>query len=346
MQMEFSARQIADVLNGTVDGNPDTTVNNFSKIDEGKAGTLTFLANPKYESYIYRTAASIVLVNADFSPSSPISATLIRVPNAYTALATLLEMVDKSRKTKEGIEPMASIHQSAHTGEKCYIGNFAHIGENATIGNYSKIYPHSYIGDSVTIGDNTIIYPNAVIYDNCVIGSNCIIHAGAVIGSDGFGFATEGDAYHKIPQLGNVIIEDNVEIGANTTIDRAVMDSTIIRKGVKIDNLVQIAHNVEIGQNTAMAAQVGISGSVKVGRNCKFGGQSGIAGHLRIGDNASVSAQSGVMNDIDEGQTVMGTPSAPSRSFFRAYAIHNRLPELYRTVEKLKTEIEHLKKNN
>ncbi|MDR0536521.1 MAG: UDP-3-O-(3-hydroxymyristoyl)glucosamine N-acyltransferase [Tannerellaceae bacterium] len=342
--MEFTAQQIADVLNGTVDGNPNVTVNNFSKIEEGQPGTLTFLANPKYESYIYQTAASIVLVNSDFSPTSPVGATLIRVPNAYKALAFLLEIVDKSRKNKEGIGSMSDIHPSARIGEKCYIGNFSCIGENVTIGSNTKIYPHCYIGDGVNIGDNCILYPHVAIYNDCRIGDNCIFHAGAIIGSDGFGFATEGDTYHKIPQLGNVVIEDDVEIGANTTIDRAVMNSTIIHKGVKIDNLVQIAHNVEIGPNTAMAAQVGISGSVKIGRNCRFGGQSGLAGHLRIGDNTSISAQAGVISDIGEKQTVMGAPAVPSKSFMRSYVIYNRLPEMYRAIEKMKSEIEQLKK--
>jgi UDP-3-O-[3-hydroxymyristoyl] glucosamine N-acyltransferase len=343
--MKFTAQEIAGVLNGTVDGNPDITVDNFSRIEEGKPGTLTFLANLKYEHHIYQTAASIVLVNTDFIPSMPVAATLIRVPSAYTALSTLLKMVEELKAPKKsGIDRLAFIHPSAQIQADCYIGNFAHISANVTIGSNVKIYPNSYIGENVQLGDNSIIYPHVAIYDDCIIGANCIIHAGAVIGADGFGFASNDGSYSKIPQLGNVIIEDDVEIGANTTIDRAVMGSTIIRKGVKIDNLVQIAHNVEIGQNTAMAAQTGIAGSVKVGRNCKFGGQSGLAGHIRIGDNASVSAQGGVMGDIAEGQTVMGSPAVPYRSFMRSYVIYNRLPEIYRTVEMLKTEIEHLKK--
>ncbi|GHT37417.1 UDP-3-O-acylglucosamine N-acyltransferase [Bacteroidia bacterium] len=342
--MEFSAQQIADVLNGIVEGNPDVRVNNFSKIEDGKPGTLTFLANPKYEQYIYVTLASIVLVNADFTPASPVKATLVKVANAYAALATLLDIAEKSKKRKEGVEPMASIHPSAQVGEGCYAGNFSYIGENAKIGKHTKIYPHCYIGDGVSIGENCTLYPHVTIYEGCIIGNNCILHAGAVIGSDGFGFAPEGEAYKKIPQLGNVILEDDVEIGANTTIDRAVMDSTIIRKGVKLDNLVQIAHNVEVGQHTVMAAQAGISGSVKVGQGCKIGGQAGLAGHIQIGNNASIGAQSGVISKIEEGRTVLGTPAVNSKSFMRSYAIFNRLPEMYRTIEQLRKEIEQLKK--
>ena len=256
--MEFSAQQIASVLGGTVEGDPEVKVNNFSKIEEGKPGTLTFLANPKYEHFIYKTEASIVLVNNDFTPAEPVKATLVKVANAYASLAILLNMVEQANAKKAGIDATAFIAGSATVGEGCYVGNFAYIGEDVKIGKNSRIYPHAYIGDHVTIGDNCTIYPHATIYNGCVIGNNCILHAGSVIGSDGFGFAPEGDNYKKIPQLGNVVLEDDVEIGANTTIDRAVMDSTIIRRGVKLDNLVQIAHNVEVGENTVMAAQVGL----------------------------------------------------------------------------------------
>ena len=245
--MEFSAQQIASVLGGTVEGDPEVKVNNFSKIEEGKPGTLTFLANPKYEHFIYQTEASIVLVNNDFTPAEPVKATLVKVANAYASLAILLNMVEQANVKKAGIDATAFIAGSATVGEGCYVGNFAYIGEDVKIGKNSRIYPHAYIGDHVTIGDNCTIYPHATIYNGCVIGNNCILHAGSVIGSDGFGFAPEGDNYKKIPQLGNVVLEDDVEIGANTTIDRAVMDSTIIRRGVKLDNLVQIAHNVEVG---------------------------------------------------------------------------------------------------
>lgn len=342
--MEFSAQQIASFLNGTIDGNPEVKVSNFSKIEEGKPGTLTFLANPKYEHHIYTTEASIVLVNNDFIPSEPIKATLVKVANAYTGLAMLLNLVEQSKRKKTGIDSTAFIAASATVSNDCYIGNFAYIGENAKIGKNCHIYPYAYIGDDVTIGDNCILYPHITIYHDCILGNNCIVHAGAVIGSDGFGFAPEGENYKKIPQLGNVIIEDDVEIGANSTIDRAVMDSTIIRRGVKMDNLVQIAHNVEIGENTVMAAQVGIAGSVKVGKHCMFGGQVGLAGHIHIADNVVFGAQSGVISDIKEATTVLGAPAINAKNFMRSSAVFNRLPDMYRTMGQLQREIEQLKK--
>jgi UDP-3-O-[3-hydroxymyristoyl] glucosamine N-acyltransferase len=342
--MEFTAQQIADFLNGTVDGNPDVKVSNFSKIEEGTPHSLTFLANPKYEHYIYHTEADIILVNQDFTPSAPLKNTLVRVPNAYAALAVLLEMTEKQKKEKEGIDSTACIHPSAHIGEGCYIGTFACIAENARIGNRCKIYPYVYVGDNVEIGDNCILYPHVTIYEGSLIGNNCILHAGSVIGSDGFGFAPEGEQYKKIPQLGTAILEDDVEIGANTTVDRAVMGATIIRKGAKLDNLVQVAHNVDIGEHTVMAAQVGISGSVKIGKHCRFGGQSGLAGHIAIGDHVSIGAQAGIIGNIEEGRAVLGSPATDARSFMRSNVIFNRLPEMYRTVEKLQQEIEHLKK--
>lgn len=342
--MEFTAQQIATFLGGTIEGNPDVKVCNFSKIEEGKPGTLTFLANPKYEHHIYNTEASIVLVNSDFMPTEPIGATLVKVANAYTGLAMLLNMVEQSKRKKIGVDSTAFIAASAVVGDDCYVGNFVYIGNNSTIGNNCQIYPYVYIGDNITIGDNSIIYPHVTIYDDCVIGNRCILHAGAVIGSDGFGFAPEGDNYKKIPQLGNVIVEDDVEIGANTTIDRAVMDSTIIRRGVKLDNLVQIAHNVEIGENTVMAAQVGIAGSVKVGKHCMFGGQVGLAGHLHIADNVVFGAQSGVISDIKEATTVLGAPAINAKSFMRSSAIFGRLPDMYRAMGKMQREIDELKK--
>lgn len=342
--MEFSAQQIAGFLNGTIEGDPEVKVCNFSKIEEGKPGTLTFLANPKYEHYIYETKASIILVNNDFIPAAPINSTLIKVANAYTALAMLLNIVEQSKTKKSGIDSTAFIAVSAKVGEDAYVGNFAYIGENVTLGKNCKVYPYAYIGDHVTAGDNCVFYPHVTIYNSCIIGSRCIFHAGVVIGSDGFGFAPEGDLYKKIPQLGNVIIEDDVEIGANTTIDRAVMDSTIIRKGVKLDNLIQIAHNVEIGENTVMAAQVGIAGSVKIGKHCMFGGQVGLAGHIKIGDHVNLGAQSGIISDIKDGETIMGTPAISAKSFMRSSAIFNRLPEMYRTMGQLQREIEQLKK--
>ncbi|MDH6358168.1 UDP-3-O-(3-hydroxymyristoyl)glucosamine N-acyltransferase [Parabacteroides sp. PF5-9] len=342
--MEFSAQQIAEFLKGTIIGDPNVHVNNFSKIEEGAPGTLTFLANPKYEHHIYSTKASIVLVNSDFEPTEPVKATLVKVPNAYSALAMLLNLVEQSKPKKSGIDSTAYIASSATLKEDCYIGHFVYIGEQAKIGKNCMIYPYAYIGDHVTIGDDTIIYPHVTIYENCFVGQKCILHAGAVIGADGFGFAPEGEGYNKIPQLGNVIIEDRVEVGANTTIDRAVIDSTIIRQGVKLDNLVQIGHNVEVGENTVMAAQVGIAGSVKVGQHCMFGGQAGLAGHIQIADNAHIGAQAGVIGDIKGPASVLGAPAIDAKGFMRSSAVFNRLPDIYRTIGQLQREIEQLKK--
>lgn len=347
--MEFNALQIAGLLQGRIEGNPETKVNNFSKIEEGKPGTITFLANLKYSHYIYETQASIILVNEDFKPEKelPKTLTLIRVPDAYAALAQLLDLVNKATPTKRGIESPAFISPSAQVPkENIYLGAFAYIGENARLGEGVAIYPHSYIGDNVSIGDNTIIYPGVKVYPNCVIGKNCIIHAGAVIGSDGFGFAKEGDVYKKIPQLGNVVIEDNVEIGANTTIDRAVMDSTVIRKGVKLDNLIQIAHNVEIDENTAMAAQVGISGSTKIGKNCVLGGQAGLGGHIKIGDNVGIGAQAGIISNIESGRNIIGSPAYDVKNFFRSSIIIPKLPDMYRQLNTIQKELDEIKKNN
>lgn len=342
--MELSAQQIASFLNGTVEGNPDVKVSNFSKIEEGKPGTLTFLANPKYEHFIYITEASIVLVNNDFTPAEPLNATLIKVANAYSALAMLLNMVEQSKVKKAGVDATAFIAASATVSDDCYVGSFAYIGENVKMGKNCRIYPGAYIGDDVTVGDNSTIYPHVTIYEGCIIGSNCILHAGSVIGSDGFGFAPEGENYKKIPQLGNVVIEDDVEIGANTTIDRAVMDSTIIRRGVKLDNLIQIGHNVEVGENTVMAAQVGIAGSVKIGRHCMFGGQVGLSGHIHIADHVTFGAQSGVISDIKEPTTVLGAPAINAKAFMRSSVLFARLPDMYRTIGQLQREIEQLKK--
>ncbi|MDR2622846.1 MAG: UDP-3-O-(3-hydroxymyristoyl)glucosamine N-acyltransferase [Dysgonamonadaceae bacterium] len=340
--MEFSAQQIAHFLNGKIEGNPDCKVGGFAKIEEGRPGTLTFLANPKYAHYIYETQASIALVNDDFQAEKalPSTLTLILVPNAYAALAQLFSLVESHKPKKQGIEAMSYISASASLPEKeVYVGAFAYIGENAQLGKNTAIYPHAYIGDNVQIGENTIIYSGVKIYENCRIGRNCIIHAGAVIGADGFGFAKEGDCYKKIPQLGNVVIEDDVEIGANTTIDRAVMDSTIIRQGVKLDNLIQVAHNVEIGKNTAIAAQVGISGSTKVGRDCIIGGQVGLGGHIKIGDKVSIGAQSGIISNIEEGRSIMGAPAIDVKNFFRSSIIFSKLPEMYKQLNRLEKEL-------
>ncbi|GHV57771.1 UDP-3-O-acylglucosamine N-acyltransferase [Bacteroidia bacterium] len=344
--MEFSAQQIAHLLKGTVEGNPDCKVNNFSKIEEGKPHTLTFLANPKYSSYIYQTEASIALVNNDFSPEKalPATLTLIRVPNAYSALAQLMNLANQAKAKKRGIETPSFISSSARIPEQnIYIGAFAYIGEKVQLGENAEIYPNVYLGDNVIIGENTTIYAGVKIYADCCIGKNCIIHAGAVVGSDGFGFAKEGEVYQKIPQLGNVIIEDNVEIGANTTIDRAVMDSTIIRQGVKLDNLIQVAHNVEIGENTAIAAQTGISGSTKIGKNGVIGGQVGLGGHIKIGDNVGIGAQSGIISNIESGRNILGTPAIDVKQFFRSSVVFAKLPDIYRQINQLQKDIESLK---
>jgi UDP-3-O-[3-hydroxymyristoyl] glucosamine N-acyltransferase len=341
--MEFSAQEIADVLSGVIEGDPKVKVSHFSKIEEGRPGTLSFLANPKYEHYIYDTEASIVLVNQDFVPVKALKTTLIKVENAYSALAVLMNLVENSKGKKTGIASTAFISGSAVVGDACYIGEFAYIGEHVKIGVGCKIYPYAYIGDHVSIGDNTTIYPHVTIYSDCTIGKNCIFHAGSVLGADGFGFAPEAGVYKKIPQLGNVTIEDDVEIGANTTVDRAVMGSTIIHKGVKLDNLVQIGHNVEVGENTVMAAQVGIAGSVKVGKHCMLGGQAGLAGHIKIADNVSLGAQAGVISDVKEGRTLLGAPAIDSKQFFRSSAVFGKLPDIYRTIGELQREIELLK---
>lgn len=342
--MEFKATTIAEFLQGTVEGDDQVSVSNVSKIEDGKPGTLAFLANPKYEKYVYDTKASVVLVRKDFAPERPISATLIRVEDPYQSMAALLELYQQTKPQKFGIEQPSFIDSSAKTGDNIYIGAFAYIGANSTIGNGTKIYPQVYVGSNVKIGDNTILFPGVKIYDDCVIGSNCILHAGAVIGSDGFGFAPTADgSYKKIQQVGNVVLEDDVEIGANTTIDCSTMGSTIIRKGVKLDNLIQIAHNCEIGENTVMAAQIGIAGSTKVGKNCIFGGHVGIAGHLNIGDKVTIGAMAGVSNNIKEGKIVLGTPAMDHDRALKAFVVYRRLPELRNSVSDLEKEVKELK---
>ena len=341
--MEFKAKDIAALLNGVVEGDPEVAVNNVSKIEEGKAGTLAFLANPKYEHYIYHTGASIVLVNEDFHPAQPCPCTLIRVKSAYDAIATLLQLYESMRPKPVGIEQPAYISDNATIGEKVYIGAFAYIGRGAKIGNNVKIYPQAYIGDGVTIGDDTIIYAGARIYAGCVIGKSCILHSGAVIGADGFGFVPEGDYYKKIPQIGNVVLEDNVEIGANTCIDRATMGSTRVHDGVKLDNLIQVAHNVVIGRNTVIAAQSGMAGSAKIGENCVFGGQVGIIGHLEIGAGTQIAAQSGITNNIPEKSVLRGSPAFDLPKYQKCYVVFRKLPELYGQVRDLQKEINALK---
>lgn len=342
--MIFTAQQIADFLKGEIIGNPNAEVENFAKIEEGEPRTITFLSNPKYTHYIYETKADIVLVNNDFIADKPISATLIKVPDAYAALASLLEMVNSLTPKKTGIEEMAFVSSSAILGDGMYIGAFAYVGEKVQMGENVSIYPQSYIGDNVKIGNNVIIYAGVKIYQNCIVGDNCILHSGAVIGADGFGFSQQEGVYHKIPQLGNVVLENDVEIGANTTIDRAVMGSTIIRQGVKLDNLIQIAHNCEIGQHTAMAAQVGIAGSTKIGENCVLGGQVGIGGHITIGSKSQIGAQSGIISNTPEGSEMMGSPAYGVKNFFKSSIIIPKLPDMYRQINALEREINELKK--
>ena len=343
MQLSFTAQQIADFLKGTIEGDPNVQVSNFSKIEEGKPGSLSFLANPKYTNYIYTTDSSIVLVNNDFVADKPVKATLVRVFNAYAGLAMLLDMVEKSKPKKKGIEPMSFIGENVKLGNDIYVGAFAYISANTTIGDNTLVHPQVYIGEGSTIGNNTILYPGVKIYPGSKIGNNCIIHSGAVIGSDGFGFAPEGDIYKKIPQMGIVVIEDDVEIGANTTIDRAVMDATTIHHGVKLDNLIQVAHNVEIGANTVMAAQVGISGSTKVGEHCMIGGQVGLGGHITIGNNANIGAQAGIISNIKDNAQILGSPAIPVKDFFRSSIVFPKLPEMYRQLAQLEKEIQQLK---
>jgi UDP-3-O-[3-hydroxymyristoyl] glucosamine N-acyltransferase len=344
--MEFTAATIAGFLKGEIVGDPDIKVNTIAKIEEGQSGALSFLANPKYEHYIYDTKSSIVLVNKSFVPSGSINATLIRVENSYEAFASLLRLVDQARPRKKGIHATAIIEATAKIGTDVFIGPYAYIGENCIIGNGCSIYPHVYVGDNTKLGNNCIINPGVTIYHDCLLGAGCVVHAGTVIGSDGFGFAPQSDnEFMKIPQLGNVILEDNVEIGSNVTIDRATMGSTIIRKGVKLDNLIQIAHNVEVGENSVMAAQTGISGSTKVGKNCMFGGQVGLAGHLRIANGTKIGAQGGILGDVKEENTaILGSPAIEVKQFLRSSVIFRKLPEMKIKIDSLEKEIESLKK--
>lgn len=342
--MEFSAKQIAEFIQGVIVGDENATVHTFAKIEEGVPGALSFLSNPKYTNYIYETQSSIVLVNRDFEPEHEIKATLIKVENAYESLAKLLTLYEMSRPKKTGIDSLASISQSAKVGEGCYVGPFACIEDGAVIGNNVYIHPHVTVGCNAKIGDNCIIYPHVTVYHDCIIGNNCILHAGSVIGADGFGFAPSAQGFEKIPQIGIVILEDDVEIGANTCIDRATMGATIIHKGVKLDNLVQVAHNVEIGSNTVMASQVGIAGSAKIGEWCMFGGQVGIAGHIKVGDRVTVGAQSGIPGNTKSGVSLMGYPAIEPKQFARSAAIYKKLPDMYVELGKLQKELEELKK--
>ena len=326
--MEFTAKQIADMINGRVEGNPDAKINTFAKIEEGKEGAISFLSNPKYTAYIYDTKSSVVLINEDVELTQPVSCTLIRVQNAYEGVAKLLQLYASMMPKKTGIDPLAFVSKSAKIGENVYIAPFA------------------YIGDNVTIGDDTRIFPHVTIYDGCKIGKNVTIHAGSVIGADGFGFAPNQEGYDKIPQIGIVVIEDDVEIGANTCVDRSTMCQTIIHKGVKLDNLIQVAHNCEIGENTVMSAQVGMAGSTKIGAWCMVGGQAGFSGHIKIADKTFVGAQAGVIsNTKGDGEQLIGAPAVNPKMYFKARALDAKLPDMYREIAALRREIEELKKS-
>ena len=345
MVMEFTAAVLAGFLKGEIEGNPEVRVNTIAKIEEGHEGALSFLANPKYEHFIYTTNSSIVLVNKTFVPSEKIKATLIRVENAYESFASLLRLVDQARPRKTGIHSTAVIESSAKIGSDVYLGPYSYVGENAVIGDGCSVYPHVYIGDNTRVGNKCILYPGVKVYHECLLGNGCIIHAGSVIGSDGFGFAPQSEnEYMKIPQLGNVVLEDNVEIGANVTIDRATMGSTIIGKGVKLDNLIQIGHNVEVGENTVMAAQSGISGSTRLGKNCMVGGQVGFAGHIKIANGTKIGAQAGIIGEIKEENTaIIGSPAFDIKQFMKSAVIFKRLPDMKTKLDTLEKEVEALK---
>lgn len=325
--MEFKAKEIAEILGGTVEGNPEATVVSFARIESGKPGNICFFANPKYEQYVYSSKADIIIVNRTFEPKEPVSATMVRVDDAYAAIASLLDYVTAKKRSYRRYRGCRSrVRWSSKIGRKVYIGDFAYVGKNAHVGDYTKVYEHVFIGDGAKIGSHCIIYPGVRIYPGMEIGNNVIIHANAVIGSDGFGFAPlEDGTWKKIEHTGNVIIEDDVEIGANVCVDKSQMSSTIIRKGTKIDNLCQVAHNVDIGRNTVMAAQTGIAGSAKIGEHCIIAGQVGIAGHISLADNTTVGAQSGILGNVkEEGQTLMGSPAFPLRQYLRSYAVFKR----------------------
>ncbi len=338
--MKFTAEQIAGILEGEVVGNPNAEVATLSKIEEGVEGSLTFLSNPKYANYIYTTKATITIVNHSFVPENEISTTLIKVEDAYKSFSKLLEYYNQVKLMKSGIEQPSVISENVTYGDNLYLGSFSYIGKNVKIGANVKIYPNCFIGDNVVIGDDCVFFAGVKIYSETIIGNNCNIHSGSIIGSDGFGFAPNPDgSFTKIPQIGNVILEDNIDIGSCTTIDRATIGSTIIRKGVKLDNQIQIAHNVEIGENTVIAAQTGIAGSTKIGKNCMIGGQVGFAGHLIIGDNVRIQAQSGIGKNIRKGETLQGSPSFNYGDWNKSYVHFRNLPKIVAEVEELKKKI-------
>jgi len=341
--MEFTAKQIAELIGGRVEGNENAAVHTFAKIEEGQEGAISFLSNPKYTHYLYDTQSTIVLVNDDLQLEHPVSATLIRVKNAYEAVAQLLQFYERMKPRKSGIDPLASVAPTATIGRDVYIGAFAVVGDGTTIGDGTQVYPHTVIGDGVSVGSGCLFYPNVTIYQGCRIGNNVTIHAGSVIGADGFGFAPNAEGYDKIPQIGIVIIEDNVEIGANTCVDRSTMGATIIHRGVKLDNLIQVAHNCEVGENTVMSAQVGMAGSTKIGQWCMVGGQAGFAGHIQVADKTFVGAQCGVISNTRGNEQLIGSPAMEPKQFFRSMAVMKRLPDMYRELNDLKKQVEELK---
>ena len=343
--MEFSAKQIAQFVQGVIEGDENATVNTFAKIEDGKPGAISFLSNPKYTHYIYDTESSIVLVDKSVELEKPTKATLVRVDNAYECVAKLLQLYESMKPKKTGIDSLAFVSPSAKIGENVYIGAFAYVGDNVVIGDGCQIYPNVVICENANVGNDCLFYPNVTIYHDCHVGNRVTLHAGSVVGSDGFGFAPSKNGYDKIPQIGIVTIEDDVEIGANTCIDRSTMGSTYVRKGVKLDNLVQIAHNTDIGANTVMSAQVGVAGSTKVGQWCMFGGQVGIAGHITIGNKVFLGAQSGVPSSLKDDQTLIGTPPMEKLPYFKSQAIFQRLPDLYKQIQKLQKEVNELKKS-
>ena len=334
--MEFTAEQIAGILGGEIVGNPEARVSKLAKIEEGEKGALTFLANPKYKQYIYSTAASITIVGKDFSPEKELTTTLIKVEDAYKAFSTLLEYYNQVKLNKSGIEEPVYVSESASYGENVYLGAFAYLGNNVKLGDNVKIYPNVYIGDNVTIGDNSTVFSGAKIYSETVVGAHCTIHSGAIVGADGFGFApNDKGEFDKVPQIGNVILEDHIDIGASTTIDRATLGSTVIRRGVKLDNHIQIAHNVEIGRNTVIAAQTGIAGSTKIGENCMIGGQVGIVGHITIGNNVKIQAQSGIGRNVKDNEVLQGSPALNYGDYNKSYVHFKNLPALANRVHQL-----------
>ena len=337
--MQFTAQQIADLLEGTVEGNPDVTVSNLAKIEEGVPGTLTFLANEKYTPYIYSTQASIAIVASDFNPEKEIVPTLIKVGEPYQAFSKLLAAYNQIKNNKLGISEKAHLDEGVSYGDQIYVGSFTYIGKNTTLGNNVKIHPNTFIGDNVTIGNDVTIYAGVKVYSDCVIGNSCTIDSSTVIGADGFGFTPDADGfYSKVPQIGNVILEDHVDIGAGCTIDRATLGSTILRRGVKLDNQIQVAHNVEIGENTVIAAQAGIAGSTKIGKNCQIGGQVGIVGHITIGNNVRIQAQTGVARKVKDDEVIQGSPALPYGDYNKSYVHFKNLPRIVAQVNKLEKD--------